>query len=139
MLFGKKESKIIFPRIATLLRKRYGLTISEPLLSVALLNGKLLTRIKEETISEEFIFLELVRIAIKNDIKFGTYDLKIENPTIMLRKHPLLGFKYRLKKRKYLMKTFPQQEIIRNGVIVAVLGYLIIRLIEHVISLVWGL
>ena len=76
---------------------------------------------------------------MKNDLKLGTYDLEELEIT---KKYPIFPFlnryslKTRLKNRKYLRSAFPKKykESIRNkiihSVVIAVLGYISIRLIE---------
>lgn len=144
LLFSKRKKKGIFSiNIAPLLRERYGINIQEPLLDVAFVNDGLLNKIKTETIGDEFILLELVRVVMKNDLKLGTYDLEELEIT---RKYPIFSFlnMYPLKTRKYLRSAFPKKykESIRNkiihSVVIAVLGYISIRLIEFVIKIISG-
>jgi glycosyltransferase involved in cell wall biosynthesis len=144
LLFGKskrKQSGIFSINIAPLLRERYGINIPKPLLDVAFINESLLNKIKTETISDDFIFLELVRIVMKNDLKLGTYDLEMEHPSHYTHFRSLMNlFLMQLRTREYLRRAFPKKykESIRNKVItnilIAVIGYLIIRLIEFVLS-----
>ena len=146
LLFSRRKKEKYFSiNIAPLLRERYGINIQEPLLNVAFVNDGLLNKIKTETIGDEFILLELVRVVMKNDLKLGTYDLEELEITI---KYPFFSFlklyslKTRLKNRKYLRSAFPKtyKESIRNkviyGVVIAVLGYISIRLVEFVIKII---
>jgi glycosyltransferase involved in cell wall biosynthesis len=142
LLFSKKKKRSIFSiDIAPLLRERYGINISEPLLDVVFVNQSLLDKIKTETISDDFILLELVRIVMKNNLKLGTYYLKIEYLRGKSLISPFLNrYFHQLRGRRYLRKAFPKkykESIIKKvltGVSIAVLGYLALRLIEFVIG-----
>ena len=49
--------KHFFPKFAPILRKRWGINISEPVLYEPLINDDLLKKLKTETIGDDFIFL----------------------------------------------------------------------------------
>jgi glycosyltransferase involved in cell wall biosynthesis len=146
LLFSKRKKSSIFPNLAPLLRKRYGISISEPLLDVAFVDDSLLNKIKKQTISEEFILLELVRIVMKNNLKLGTYDLETKYPNYLIPFRSLKGYSHRLRKEIfrwfYLMRAFPKEykESRRNkvisGVVIVVLGYFIINYYNIISSLI---
>lgn len=146
LLFAQKNERNPFSavkfNISRFLKKRYGVDISESSLSILFIGNLLLEKLKSETISNnESIILELVRIAIKSNLKLGTYKLETGSGLHFTRHSIslLIGLVHRkLERRKYLNKAFPRlyKESVKNGIIVAVFGYLTIRLIEIIIAYV---
>ena len=92
-----------------LLKQRYGIMISEPLLEIAFINEDLLNKIKTNTINNDFILYELIRIVIKNNLKLGTYTATL----VKTFNYQVRGFIRNLflskERDDYLNKAFPKE------------------------------
>lgn len=145
LLFSETTEKDTFSTsISSLLKKRYGIYIHEPLIDIAFINDDLLKKIKTETINNDFILFELIRLVIKNNLKLGTHALKMYNHEFQRNVNifRLLGqlIHKLIHKDEYFERAFPKKYKesfiikVKTDVLIAVIGYLIIRLIEIIIS-----
>lgn len=141
LLFSEKKEKETFStRISSLLKKKYGINIHEPFIDIAFINDDLLKKIKTETINNDFILFELIRLVIKNNLKLGTYALKMYNHEFQENVNIFRLLGQLIHKGEYFDRAFPKEykesfkNKVKTDVLIAVIGYLIIRLLEIIIS-----
>ncbi len=137
LLFPEAKDKDAFSTsISSFLYDRYGININEPFLDIVFINDDLLEKIKTETISNDFMPFELVRLVIKNNLKLGTLPIMNYYPKFNI-SHLLKKLR---RKNEYFNRAFPKEfkesfkNKVKTDVLIAVLGYLIIRLLEIIIS-----
>ncbi len=133
--FRRKETILNFfkPKISSVLKKQYGITLSEPLLDCALIGPSLLEELKKGTLGNDFIMLELIRVATRNYLKIGTYDL---GPFVLVQYHHSLlnSIRKNYQLYNYLRIAFPTTRIqnIKDQVIVAIIVFILLRFIETI-------
>ncbi|WP_094226959.1 glycosyltransferase [Methanolobus psychrotolerans] len=123
------------PKISSFLRKKYGVILLEPRLDCVLVGPSLLEKIKMGTLGNEFIMLELIRIAARDNLKIGTYNL---GPFVPFQyRHSLLdSFRENYQVYNYLRIAFPTTRVqnIKDQIIVAIVIFLLLRIIETIFS-----
>jgi glycosyltransferase involved in cell wall biosynthesis len=127
-----KEAK----RIKLSLIKR-GVLIEGQLFDFVFLNQDLIKKLKKETIREGlFLYLEIIRVADKNKLKIGTFAMPKSHENRPYPRSALSSLPEKIKLNQYLKEAFPlrRDHKIRDKIIIAVLGYLIIRVIELLIN-----
>ena len=126
--------------LSTIIKRKFGIFLQEPLFDVVFFNKTMLDIIKEKVGGTgSYVYFEIIKKAIDNKLKIGCYPLglsRYEPKTFPRRMRMYLQLYFHQNPETYFKYAVPDidKKEIKKQLVVAIVGYVFIRIFELLIN-----